>query len=392
MKNYYFFKTVSEKTKSSEKIRVYPLENQTFIKKDGSSESIDKTLAVSCSKVLREINPVGTIFYSETISKSSSGKFYSASKISKLSSASPKEALAKYKSVTGADFVDSAKPVSLLEQIALDPKLAAPTSNKDGFYVTDETWRLLVRNIKRHVNTLLTSPSGNGKTSLVKILCNRLGIKLYTFDMGAIIDPISSLLGVHRLEDGHSVFDMAKFTQAIQEPCVILLDELNRASVGSNNVLFSCLDDRRELNIEIAGSKDKRSIKVNPEVTFIATANIGNEYTGTLSLDRALIDRFFPIELDQIPSKEEAAVLVKRTGIGQDNADLIVKIANNVRDLSRKREISTSLSIRETLMVSFLVSDGFDLGKAMSMVYLPLYEGTKTEGERSTVNKIILSY
>ena len=109
-------------------------------------------------------------------------------------------------------------------------------------------------------------------------------------------------------------------------------------------------------------------------------------------MDRALIDRFFPIELDQIPSKEEAAVLVKRTGIGQDNADLIVKIANNVRDLSRKQEISTSLSIRETLMVSFLFSDGFDLGKAMSMVYLPLYEGTKTEGERSTVNKIILSY
>ena len=390
MKKYYFFKTVSVvTTKAEEKLKVNPLPGQTM--DDGTK--IDEKKYVLCSTSLRSAYPSNTVFYSTAINLSSSGKFYSGAKsFSRLTEKSDKEALEQYKALTGTEFVDTFKKSSLFEQISLDPSLSAPTSKKDGFYVTDEVWKLLVRNIKRHVNTLLTSASGNGKTSLVRILSSRLGIKLYTFDMGAIIDPISSLLGVHRLEDGHSVFDMAKFTQAIQEPCIILLDELNRASVGSNNVLFSCLDDRRELNIEIAGSKDKRSIKVHPEVTFIATANIGSEYTGTLNLDRALVDRFFPIELGQIPSAEESNVLVNRTGITKDNADLIVKIANNVRDLSRKQEISTSLSIRETLMVSSLVSDGFDLGKAMSLVYLPLYEGTKTEGERSTVNKIILSY
>lgn len=390
MKKYYFFKTVSVvTTKAEEKLKVNPLPGQTM--DDGTK--IDEKKFVLCPMGLRNAYPSNTIFYSTALNLSSSGKFYSGAKsFSRLTEKSDKEALEQYKALTGTEFVDTFKKSSLFEQISLDPSLSAPTSKKDGFYVTDEVWKLLVRNIKRHVNTLLTSASGNGKTSLVRILSSRLGIKLYTFDMGAIIDPISSLLGVHRLEDGHSVFDMAKFTQAIQEPCIILLDELNRASVGSNNVLFSCLDDRRELNIEIAGSKDKRSIKVHPEVTFIATANIGSEYTGTLNLDRALVDRFFPIELGQIPSAEESNVLVNRTGITKDNADLIVKIANNVRDLSRKQEISTSLSIRETLMVSSLVSDGFDLGKAMSLVYLPLYEGTKTEGERSTVNKIILSY
>ena len=388
MEKFYFFKSISIKTKSSEKIKVNPLSNQTF--NDGTK--VDDLLNVSCPRNLREDYPAGTIYYSTGLSLSSSKKFYSASNFKRLASDSEKEALDQYKTLVGSEFVDPLKTDSLFEIIKRDKKLQAPTSNKDGFFVASETWRLLIRNVKRHINTLLTSPSGNGKTSLVKLLCDRLGLKLYTFDMGAIIDPLSSLLGVHRLEDGHSIFDMAKFTQAIQEPCVILLDELNRASVGSNNVLFSCLDDRRELNIEIAGSKDKRSIKVHPEVTFIATANIGSEYTGTLSLDRALIDRFFPIELGQIPTNEEVEVLMKRTGISKDNAELIVKIANNIRALSQKQEISTSLSIRETLMVSSLVYDGFDLGKAMSMVYLPLYEGTKTEGERSTVNKTILSY
>lgn len=144
---------------------------------------------------------------------------------------------------------------------------------------------------------MIIGPTGSGKTSCVKEVCSRMGIPLHVFDMGSMIDPISNLLGVHRLEDGKSIFDYAKFTKVIQEPCVILLDELNRSSLGANNVLFPCLDDRRELNVEIACGKGVRSIKIHPEVTFIATANIGSEYTGTNMIDRALLNRFFLLNL-----------------------------------------------------------------------------------------------
>lgn len=173
---------------------------------------------------------------------------------------------------------------------------------------------------------------------------------------------------------------------------MILLDELSRAPLTAMNVLFSCLDDRRNLSVEIASGKDKREIQVNPEVTFIATANVGAEYSGTNTMDRALVNRFFPLELGCIPTEEEERVLVKRSGIEKDKAKLIVKIANNIRSLANKQEVSTSLSIRETLMVASLVSDGWDLGQAMEMIYLPLYEGTKSEGERSTIYKTISSY
>ena len=71
---------------------------------------------------------------------------------------------------------------------------------------------------------------------------------------------------------------------------------------------------------------------------------------------------------------------------------MIVKVANNIRSLYNKQEISSTLSIRETLMVANLVVDGWDLGKAMEMIYLPLYEGTTTDGERSTIYKTISSY
>lgn len=282
-------------------------------------------------------------------------------------------------------------PDTLLETITKTKELAAPKA-KEGFYVSDDDWSILVRNIQRHVNTMIIGPTGSGKTSVVQEICKRMGKKLYIFDMGTMLDPISSLLGVHRLEKGESIFDYAKFTRVIKEPCVILLDELSRAPLTTMNILFSCLDDRRNLNIEIANTSGEREIDVNPEVTFIATANIGAEYSGTNSLDRALVNRFFPVELGCIPSKEEVAVLQARTGIDKDKAELIVRITNNIRSLCTKQEISVSLSIRETLMVAQLISDGWALGRAMEVIYLPLYEGTKNEGERATVYKTISSY
>jgi nitric oxide reductase NorQ protein len=299
---------------------------------------------------------------------------------------------AAYKTVYGIDFKVTKKE-TLLEKIATDPRFKRPTPKTDGFYMKDGDWKLLIRNIKRHVNTLILGATGTGKTSSVQLICNRIGVPLEIFDMSTIIDPISSLLGVHRISEGKSIFDFAKFTQAIQKPGVILLDELNRSSLSSGNVILSCLDQRRTLYVEIAGSKDIREIKVHPDVTFIATANVGSEYTGANSaMDRALLNRFFPLELGNIPSEDESEVLIYRTKIEKKDSDMIVKVANNIRSLYNKQEISLSLSIRETLMVAELVSDGWALGNAMEMIYLPLYEGTKSEGERSTIYKTISSY
>lgn len=355
------------------------------------SKPVDTSLKVACPREIRDKFVIGTIFYCTELKLTKNKKFYTTSEFERLTDAN-KDAVLEYESLTGTKFVDPMSTETMFEKITTDATLKAPTSKFDGFYMSNDDWRILVRNIKRHVNTMIIGPTGSGKTSCVKEVCQRMGIPLHVFDMGSMIDPISSLLGVHRLEDGHSVFDYAKFTQVIQEPCVILLDELSRASAGTNNVLFPCLDDRRTLSIEIAGGKDMREIKVHPDVTFIATANIGAEYTGTNSLDRALVNRFFPLELGYIPNNEEEEVLIKRTGISKDKAKMVVKIANNIRSLFSKQEVSVSLSIRETLLVSELVSDGWDLGKAMEMIYLPLYEGTKTEGERSTVHKTLLSY
>ena len=401
----YFLKKVEKKGKK----KIVPLDCQ----------GLDTTLNVACPKSDTEGKPIGTIFYCYYVGKTTTGSgtsyyrttgvyeydkdratsdlvkaFEDLSKKLEAKEAKEKEMMDIAEEVEKAtkkkSDAEEAKK-SLLDEITGDGSLRAPKA-KEGFYVSDEDWTILVRNIQKHVNTMIVGPTGCGKTSVVQEICKRMGKKLHIFDMGTMIDPISSLLGVHRLEKGASIFDYAKFTQVIKEPCVILLDELSRAPLSTMNILFSCLDDRRNLNIEIACGSGEREIDVHPEVTFIATANVGSEYSGANSMDRALVNRFFLLELGCIPVKEEVGVLVSRTGDSASDASLIVKIANNIRSLCSKQEISVSLSIRETLMVAKLVSDGWSLAKAMEMVYLPLYEGSKSEGERSTVFKTISSY
>lgn len=385
-KNYFF------RTNESGKLTLVP--NQT----DESGNALED-LNVSASKSLRDKCPAGTVFVGDSLNKvtrsSSASYYYTTTNFRRLTPDCGEEILNSYKELSGKtdEEITKESSIKLIETIMGDETLKAPTSKEDGFFVTNDNWTLLVRNIKKHINTMIIGQTGCGKTTIVKRLCDKLGLKLYVFDMGSVIDPISSLLGVHRLEDGKSVFDYAEFTKAIQEPgTVILLDELSRASMAAENILFPCLDDRRKLTIEVAGSKDVREIKVNPDVTFIATANIGTEYTGTNSMDKALINRFFPLELNDIPKKEEIDVLVTRCGISSEDSSMIVKVANNIRALFGKDEISSSISIRETLQVAELVADGWNLGKAMEMIFLPIYEGTKSDGERSTVYKTISSY
>ena len=80
------------------------------------------------------------------------------------------------------------------------------------------------------------------------------------------------------------------------------------ASATANNLLFPCLDFRRELPMEYC-FEDCAPIKIHPECVFFATANLGGQYTGTHKLDRALMDRFMLVEIDPL---QEAQVKLKR--------------------------------------------------------------------------------
>lgn len=405
---YYFFKTVNDGART----RLRPLSGQTL--EDGSA--VNTTLNVQADKSVRIVYPIGTIFGGEGL-QVRSGYYGTSDRIYPMNVTEykeethrpPADMVRAYEAYIGVSSVSASEEGSVMEvgeeviyrprkrtpvreTISSSLRYHRPTILDDGFFVSTNDWQLLLRNIITGTNTLMVGPTGSGKTELVMLACEKLEKECCVYDMGSMYDPISGLLGVHRLKKGgESVFDYAKFTQDIQKPCVIVLDELSRAPVTTNNILFPCLDSRRMLPVELAGGDDTRNIKVHKECVFIATANVGSEYSGTMSLDRALVGRFFPIELDYLPPKEEEKVLVQRARIPFETAEHIVKVATSVRSLHRKGELSTTISTRETLMTAQLISDGWDTITAMDLCLLPMFEGSKAEGERGIVNKIIMS-
>lgn len=397
--SYYFMRTVTEKSRT--RLRALPGQDVDGI-------SIDSTLNVQAEKPIRTMYPIGTVFGTDSLTLAS--MFYVAGKIYPMlsdteayrepSHVPPAEMRDAYLKFIGASETSATEPMaaevdtparrgSYLEKLFRN-EILSPPDIKDGFYVDKDIWYLLIRNLVNGVNTMMIGPTGSGKTSLVKIASEKIGKAFRVYDMGSMYDPVSGLLGVHRLsEGGVSVFDYAKFTQDVQEEGVLLLDELSRAPVTTNNILFPCLDDRRSLPVEIAGTSDKRQIPVHEDCCFVATANIGAEYTGTMSMDKALVNRFFPIELDYLPPSQEQRILQIRTGIDKADSINVVKIAENIRNMFKKQEVSSSISTRETLMVAELVSDGWSVMKALELVMLPLFEGSRTDGERSTVYKAL---
>lgn len=398
---FYFFKTMSDKGRN----RLRPLAGQTL---DGAK--VDPTMNVQSDKTIRSMYPLGTTFGSDTLELRSG--FYDTGKIFPLGLRDdeykeghrPPEAMQRaYEIFIGAASADAGEfrdeeeeetrtGDSYLDKLKKNKDFGIPNIKNGGFYVDPDNWYLLLRNITNQVNTMMIGPTGTGKTELVMLACEKLGIPCHVYDMGSMYDPVAGLLGVHRLQEGGvSTFDYAKFTQDIAEPGVVLLDELSRAPVTTNNILFPCLDSRRTLPVEIAGGEDLRSIRVHEDCCFIATANVGAEYTGTMSMDRALVGRFFPLELDYMPRDKEEQVLMKRCRVSASAAKHIVAVANTIRSLYRKQELSCSLSTRETLMAAELVADGWTTLRAMELVFLPLFEGTKAEGERGMVSKSLMT-
>jgi MoxR-like ATPase len=291
-------------------------------------------------------------------------------------------------------FDDSAPKTDLQRALKKHP---CPSIEDDGFYVNKDLWDTLVFSYKTQQNLMLTGPTGVGKTEVLQMLVSKMGKIPTIIDMGTMQDPLSGLVGVHRLdidENGQQVsnFDLAELPRVIAtKNSVVVFDEISRAPSMANNILFPLLDSRGELQLNLASSKMDRVIKKHPTLRFFATANLGNEYTGASQLDRALIDRFMIAEVAYMPAVVEAKLLTKLTSISQSDAELITKTAGTIRELAAKGELSSGVSTRLTKLAANMVTFGMSITQALKAAFTPYYEGSEYEGERCTIYTIIKS-
>jgi MoxR-like ATPase len=266
--------------------------------------------------------------------------------------------------------------------------------------INDLKWKYLVRAVLRAKNVMMVGPSGCAKTMAAKCVAKALNRPCETFNIGSTQDARATLIGntTYKKEVG-TVFHKSAFIHAITTPnMVVILDEFTRGTHDAWNLLLP-ITDPTQRSLRLDEDNDSAIVHVADGVTFIATSNIGNEYTATKVLDKALARRF-PIKLEMPPLT--GSELKKLFGIlFKMRLDEEIKLMDTLAEISddliaqckiEGAPISTFISPANMVEMAELVLDGFNLNEIAEAAIYPEYPEEDADSERSFVRSILQKY
>ena len=266
-----------------------------------------------------------------------------------------------------------------------------------GLFIDGLKWKYLIRSAVRGKNIMMLGPTGCGKTLAAQSLVRSLNRPDYYFNLGATQDPRATLIGnTHFNKETGTFFSESAFVKAIKTPnAIILLDEISRAHPEAWNILMTVLDaGQRYLRLDEA--EGSPIVKVANGVTFIATANVGNEYTSTRVMDRAIMDRFVTIEMDLLDKESELALLkFKFPEADEYSLNALAEIADTTRQLIKTdmSKVSTIVSTRVNVEAAGLIYDGFNIVEAAEVAIFPLYsQDGGMDSERTYIKQLVQKY
>jgi MoxR-like ATPase len=267
----------------------------------------------------------------------------------------------------------------------------------------DLKWKYMIRSALRGKNILLLGPTGCGKTLAAQTVANVLNKEssFFYFNLGATQDARSALIGnTHFDKNTGTLFRESSFVKAIRTPnAIILLDEISRSHHDGVNILMTVLDDLQRY-LRLDEKEDNEVVNVADGVTFIATANVGNEYTATRVMDRALLSRF-PVKIEMNPLDTDSEFNLLKTRFNIDCVDQlqILKSVCEIADHTRKQvkhedsKLTNFIPTRSTVEIAELIVDGFNLVEiAETTIYPNFSEDGGVDSERTYIKQLVQKY
>ena len=402
------------KTQSNNKFKT----TNKMVKKQSVRKSAVKDFTVGFTNEIYKVIQVGRTFAMLTTQNQPVTKVAGVSKQTMKKALDEGKAIQGYVGKTGkltykmVEMDEFKKIASVIEDTACDSVSEAfethdalkefiHTKGKDlkpvGLFIEELKWKYLLRSAVRGKNILMTGPTGCGKTLAAQSLVKSLKRPDYYFNLGATQDARATLIGnTHFNKENGTFFSESAFVKAIKTPnAIILLDELSRAHPEAANILMTVLDaGQRYLRLDEA--EGSPIIKVASGVTFIATANVGGEYTATRVMDRALMDRFVQIEMDLLDKENELALLkFKFPEADEYSLNALAEIADTTRQLIKTdaSKISTIVSTRVNVEAAGLIYDGFTLFEAANIAILPYFSNDGgLDSERVFMTQLLQKY
>ena len=402
------------KTQSNKKFKT----TNKMVKKQSVRKSAVKDFTVGFTNEIYKVIQVGRTFAMLTTQNQPVTKVAGVSKQTMKKAMDEGKAIQGYVGKTGkltykmVEMDEFKKVANVIEDTACDSVSEAfethdllkefiHTKGKDlkpnGLFIEELKWKYLLRSAVRGKNILMTGPTGCGKTLAAQSLVKSLKRPDFYFNLGATQDARATLIGnTHFNKENGTFFSESAFVKAIKTPnAIILLDELSRAHPEAANILMTVLDaGQRYLRLDEA--EGSPIVKVASGVTFIATANIGGEYTATRVMDRALMDRFVQIEMDLLDKEGELALLkFKFPEADEYSLNALAEIADTTRQLIKTdaSKISTIVSTRVNVEAAGLIYDGFTLFEAANIAILPYFSNDGgLDSERVFMTQLLQKY
>jgi len=157
------------------------------------------------------------------------------------------------------------------------------------------TFKFLAPQLPAKDAILMRGPTGIGKSFLAADLAKELGLPMIDV-RGSTMDE-SKVTGIPDFiaskEHGVATFVLPSwFVRACKEPCVILLDEINRSMPQVMPAFFQVVLDR-----SLGNDAGGMPMQLHPESRVVACGNFGSEYDVT-QVDPALLRRFWTQDIE----------------------------------------------------------------------------------------------
>ncbi|WP_262267023.1 MULTISPECIES: AAA family ATPase [Microvirga] len=280
-------------------------------------------------------------------------------------------------------------PVTIFEWSGQHPRVP----NIDHSHRFDiEQLRLILWAMDRGYNSVLTGPPGCGKTTVTREVAGRLRRPWYRIPMHGDMGKRDMLGGFKQISTHQGPetrwFD-GLLTQAITQPAVIDVDEIDRADPDLQYIAHQLYEGEGITILEDEG----RFVPPHPKVALLATANTKgradslNRYQMINEMSEATRDRFSVwVDMDYAPPDEEAEILTERGIIKSPSAATnIIKVANLIRAAYKKGEISTTCSFRQLEAAADLASFYGDECEAVRRI---LYARAPTLADAKTIYEL----
>lgn len=239
--------------------------------------------------------------------------------------------------------------------------IAQYTIKEEPFYQPqDDEIELYEAAYNAKLPVMVKGPTGCGKSRFIEHMAWKLGKPLITVacneDMTA-----SDLVGRYLLDaDGTRWLD-GPLTVAARIGAICYLDEIVEARQDTTVVIHPLTDHRRTLPLDKKGEQ----VKAHPDFQLVISYNPG--YQSLMKdLKQSTKQRFVGFDFDYATAQVEADIVVRETGIDNDNALKLVKIGETARNL-KGHGLDEGISTRLLVYAANLINQGIEPTKACRM-------------------------